>query len=65
MRSESNSNQFEFSNHFEKSFRLHGHFTAYNLEIRNHFQKLFRLHSDFYYSNFSNHNKILTHMRKW
>ena len=28
MRPEENSNRFEISNHFEKSFHLHGDFTA-------------------------------------
>ena len=42
MRPEVNSNRFQISNGFEKSFRLHGNFTAPNLEISNRFQKLFR-----------------------
>ena len=51
MRHEVNSNRFEISKRFEKSFRLHGNFTKANLEISNLFQKLFRLHGDF--SNFA------------
>ena len=47
MRPESNSNWFEISNRFEKSFRLRGSLTAVNLEISNRFQKLFRLYGDF------------------
>ena len=47
MRPEVSSDRFEISNHFEKSFRLHGNFTTSNLEILNRFQKLFRLHGDF------------------
>ena len=47
MRPELNSDWFEISNRFEKSFRLHGNFTKANLKISNPFQKLFRLHSDF------------------
>ena len=47
MRPERNSNRFEISNHFEKSFHLHSNFTAANLEISNRFQKLFHLHGDF------------------
>ena len=47
MRSERNSNWFEISNRFEKSFRLRGSLTAVNLEISNRFQKLFRLYGDF------------------
>ena len=47
MRPEVNSNRFEISNPFEKSFRLHGNFTTADLEISNPFQKLFRLHGDF------------------
>ena len=35
------------SKRFQKSFRLHGNFTAANLEISKRFQKLFRLHADF------------------
>ena len=42
MRPKVNSNRFEISNHFEKSFRLHGNFTASNLEISNRFKKLSR-----------------------
>ena len=37
MRPEVNSNQSEISNLFEKLFRLHGNFTAANLEISNCF----------------------------
>ena len=37
----------EILNRFNKSFRLHGNFTATNLEILNYFQKLFRLHGNF------------------
>ena len=33
MRPEVNSNRFKISNHFEKSFLLHGNFNAANLEI--------------------------------
>ena len=47
MRLEVNSNRFEISNYFEKSFRLHVNFTMANLEISNLFQKLFSLHGDF------------------
>ena len=47
MRPERNSNCFEISNRFEKSFRLRGSLTAVNLEISNRFQKLFRLYGDF------------------
>ena len=47
MRPERNSNWFEISNRFEKSFRLRGSLTAVNLEISNRFQKLFRLYGDF------------------
>ena len=35
------SNQYEMSNRFEKSFRLHGNFNESNLEISNHFQIFF------------------------
>ena len=48
MRPGVNSNQFEISNRFEKSFCLHDNFTTANLEISNPFQKLFRLHGDFF-----------------
>ena len=37
--SEVNSNRFEISNHFEKSFHLHGNFTAANLEFSNPFSE--------------------------
>ena len=47
MRPEVNSNQFEISNGFEKSFRLHGNFTTANLKIPNLFQKLIHPHGDF------------------
>ena len=47
MSSEMNSNRFEISNCFEKTFRLHGNFTMANLDNSNPFQKLFRLHDDF------------------
>ena len=47
MRPEVNSNRFEISNLFEKSFRLHGNFTTGSLEISNSFQKLLRLHGGF------------------
>ena len=47
MRPEMNSNRFEISNRFEKSFCLHSNFTTANLEISNTFQKLFRLYGDF------------------
>ena len=47
MRPEVNSNQFEISNRFEMSFRLHGNCTVSNHEISNRFQKLSRLHGDF------------------
>ena len=39
MRLEVNSNQFEISNRFEKSFRLRGNFTTANFEISNHLSK--------------------------
>ena len=42
-----NSNRFESSNRFQKSFHLHDNFTTANLEIPNCFQKLFRLHNHF------------------
>ena len=44
---EVNSDRFEITNRYEKSFRFHGNFTAANLEISNPFQKLLRLHGDF------------------
>ena len=47
MRPEVNSNKFEISNRFEKSFRLHGNFTTAKFEISKPFQKLFCLHGDF------------------
>ena len=47
MRPEVNSNRFEISNRFEKSFCLHGNFTVANLKISNYFQKLFHLHGNF------------------
>ena len=47
MRLEVKSDRFQISNHFEKSFRLHGNFIAANLQISNCFQKLLRLHGDF------------------
>ena len=43
---ELNSNRFEISNRFQKSFCLHGNFIASNLEISNCFQKMFRLHGN-------------------
>ena len=46
MSPEVNSERFEISNRFEKSFRLHDNFTTVNLEISNLFQKSFRLHGD-------------------
>ena len=46
MRPEVNSNQFEISNHFERSFHLHDSYTWVNLKISNHSQKLFCLHGD-------------------
>ena len=54
MRSEVNSNRFEISNCFEKSFRLHGNFSASNFESSNRFQKLSRLHGDFTTATFQN-----------
>ena len=47
MRPEVNSNRFEISNRFEKSFRLHGNFTTANPEISNLSQKSFRFYGDF------------------
>ena len=47
MGSEVNSNRFEVSNRFEKSFRLHGNFNVSNLGSSNRFQKLSCLHGDF------------------
>ena len=47
MRLEVNSDRIQISNHFEKSFRLHGSSTAVKLQISNCFQKLLRLHGDF------------------
>ena len=44
---EVNSDRFEITNRYEKSFRFHGNFTAANLEISNPSQKLLRLHGDF------------------
>ena len=44
---EVNSNRFENSKRFKKLFRVHGCFTASNLEISSRFQKLFHLHGDF------------------
>ena len=41
MRPEVKSNQYQMSNRFEKSFRLHGNFNESNLEISNHFQIFF------------------------
>ena len=38
MRPKVNSDQFEISNRFEKSFRLHGNFTTANLEIQTRFK---------------------------
>ena len=64
MRPEVNSNRFDISNRFEKSFCLHGNFTKANLEISNPFQKLFRLHSDFTAVTFQTIEKFLMHMRK-
>ena len=42
-----NSNRFEISDRLGMPLRLHGNFSAPNLEISNRFQKLFRLHDDF------------------
>ena len=47
MRPEVNSNQFEISNCFEKSFHLHDNFTTAKLEILNPSQKLFFLYGVF------------------
>ena len=47
MRTEVNSNPFEISNRFEKSFSLYRNFTVSNLESSNPFKKLSRLHGDF------------------
>ena len=52
MRLEVNSNGFENSNLFRKSFHLHGNFTTANFEILNPFQKLFRLHTNVTAANF-------------
>ena len=47
MRPEVNSNRFEISNRFEKSFRLYGNFTVSNLESSNRFQHFSHLHEGF------------------
>ena len=47
MRPQVNSNPFEISNRFEKSFGLHCSFTKVNLEVSSHPQKMFRFHGDF------------------
>ena len=52
-RLEVNSNEFENSNLFGKSFHLHGNFTTANFEILNPFQKLVRLHTNVTAANFS------------